>query len=504
MGSGIVVEPEVFSDQQVQRVTVGHRQQMKRFFFDVTDLRHYLYSHTQLSGIQRVSVSAIAQARKKLGANSIWLTYYDKTRNLYLACPCPEEKSIDLFDYSELSKVLNISVGSHKLPGMAKYGNSPRRFLMRAAIWDIRAHLGDTRYFKRRGTTAKAWLTARAEYKQQLAERNKSENIHSCVDFRDVARRGDHLILLDNAWQPEGLDCWLSIAKNQIGLSVSVLLHDLIPLVRPQYTTSSICKKFYTWLQNSTNYVSQYIANSQSTASDLRDFLNASNATQSIRIVPLAQAQLPKNQIPSYDGRCSPYSDFKQHISLPDNIRVLTKNPYILIVGTMEVRKNLWKIAAVWDRLRWQSGRQLPKLVFAGRRGWLNDDFDALIEATGHLGGWVEIVEEPTDYVLDYLYRYCLFTMTVSFYEGWGLPIGESLAYGKTAVVSKTSSMPEVGGDMVEYCDPHCLDSIEQACLRLIDAPEHRTELEARIAATQLRTWDNVTHDILQAVLEVQ
>jgi len=66
--------------------------------------------------------------------------------------------------------------------------------------------------------------------------------------------------------------------------------------------------------------------------------------------------------------------------------------------------------------------------------------------------------------------------------------------------VSETSSMPEVGSDMVEYCDPHSLDSIEAACLRLIDDPEHRRLLEERIARAQLRSWDDVADDMLEAV----
>jgi len=170
------------------------------------------------------------------------------------------------------------------------------------------------------------------------------------------------------------------------------------------------------------------------------------------------------------------------------------------VVGTMEVRKNLWQLATVWDRLRQQSIPNLPRLVFAGRHGWMNEDFDRLMQATGQLRGWAEIVEGPDDNILAYLYRNCLFTVTASFYEGWGLPIGESLAYGKTAVVSNTSSMPEVGGDMVEYCDPHSLDSIEAACLRLIDHPDHRIELEERISKTHLRSWDEVAQDILEAL----
>ena len=94
------------------------------------------------------------------------------------------------------------------------------------------------------------------------------------------------------------------------------------------------------------------------------------------------------------------------------------------------------------------------------------------------------------------MYENCLFTATVSFYEGWGLPIGESLSFGKTAVVAQNSSMPEVGGDMVAYCDAHSISSIYEACHKLIAEPEYRRALEKKISDTSLRTWDDVAQDV--------
>jgi len=56
------------------------------------------------------------------------------------------------------------------------------------------------------------------------------------------------------------------------------------------------------------------------------------------------------------------------------------------------------------------------------------------------------LVENPSDEELAYLYKNSLFTVFPSYYEGWGLPIGESLWFGKPVVASNTSSMREVGG----------------------------------------------------------
>jgi glycosyltransferase involved in cell wall biosynthesis len=166
----------------------------------------------------------------------------------------------------------------------------------------------------------------------------------------------------------------------------------------------------------------------------------------------------------------------------------------------MESRKNIWRLAQAWLRLTQTPGLDVPKLVFAGKPGWYNDDFESLMKATGNLGGWVQFAKQPSDTELGFLYENCLFTATVSLYEGWGLPIGESLSFGKTAVVADNSSMPEVGGDLVEYCDAHSISSIYDACHKLIADPDHRHALESKIAGTSLRTWDDVTNDFMATI----
>ena len=450
--------------------------------------------HTQLSGIQRVSVMMLDRARSKIGADRVWFGYHERLTNSYKVFPCPVGGQCDLTDYATLCQVLYASPSLCSLPGMEKYTKKPIKRRFHVWVRDLHAKRGNKKHFQRRGLSLKAWKAARAERVRPSKARTANERLER------VAGPGDRLILLDNAWSPRGLDQCLHHAAKTLGLEVCVLLHDLIPLVTPQYVEGDVCTRFHDWLMRSTEYVTCYLANSENTGQDLRAFLKSQNASLPVKVVPLAQALLSDR--PQQPTDPNAHHAFTAASQQPDYIRALTKTPYVLVVGTMEVRKNLWQLATVWDRLRRAptSGRALPKLVFAGRSGWLNDDFEALMKATGQLGGWVEIVNGPDDDVLAYLYRNCCFTVTASFYEGWGLPIGESLAYGKTAVVSNTSSMPEVGGDMVEYCDPHNLDSIETACLRLIDDPEHRMLLEERIAKAHLRSWDEVASDMLAAI----
>ena len=84
-----------------------------------------------------------------------------------------------------------------------------------------------------------------------------------------------------------------------------------------------------------------------------------------------------------------------------------------------------------------------------------------------------------------------------SIYEGWGLPVGEALSFGKTAIISNTSSLPEVGQDLVMYCDPSSVSNIAEAVWKLVSEPERRILLENKIKTTQLRSWHDVGSDLI-------
>ncbi len=147
---------------------------------------------------------------------------------------------------------------------------------------------------------------------------------------------------------------------------------------------------------------------------------------------------------------------------------------------------------------------RIPRLVFAGQRGWANEEFFSLISRTAKLNGLISLIEGPSDEELAFLYKNCLFTVYPSYYEGWGLPIGESLWFGRPVIASKTSAMPEVGGDAVDYVDPYDLEALEAAVIKMLD-PVYRSQRAAAAQAMPKRTWREVAEDIrgiLEAKLE--
>lgn len=54
------------------------------------------------------------------------------------------------------------------------------------------------------------------------------------------------------------------------------------------------------------------------------------------------------------------------------------------------------------------------------------------------------------------------------------------MARGKAVVSSLTTSMPEVGGDAAEYCDPKEIDSIVSSLEKVLQNDELRRNMEKR------------------------
>ena len=478
---------------------------MTTHFFDVTDIVLYVERETSVSGIQRVSFEVIKRMVERHGSNVVKLSYWDRARREYVSIPSGFIAEMTEFDPDILSAVFFGAKARSKAetaPTLERYRNKPMKYRFHHLRSTLHAARGNEAHFEKHNTSIAEWRNWNAG--EVAAADSKLIDLPR-TPVTQIAQPGDHLVVLGATWAIDGIDAAFQGLKDRHGVEIYQLVHDLIPIVTPEHIAGDFAQEFYRWLKTATGYCSSFFANSRNTASDLASFMEEIGITRPIRTVPLAQAFTlvePKNprRIKGPEGT------FKTRVERSTTVRReilnLSKVPFALVVGTMESRKNIWRLAQAWQRLSREEGLEVPKLVFAGKPGWYNDDFNQLMHATGNLGGWVQFADRPTDTELAYLYETCVFTAMVSFYEGWGLPIGESLSFGKTAVVAENSSMPEVGGDMVEYCDAHSLDSIHAACRKLIAEPKHRAALEAKIATTTLRTWDDVTNDFVDLLIQ--
>ncbi|WP_052120573.1 glycosyltransferase family 4 protein [Inquilinus limosus] len=274
--------------------------------------------------------------------------------------------------------------------------------------------------------------------------------------------------------------------RKAAGNTVFQLIHDVIPVKLPELAKPGHQAEFRRFLERVPDYVSGFLCVSDQTEADLREVLPAAGKGIPSQVTPLAH---------EFAG------DVADDAVVAPAVRAIAETPFVLCVGTIEVRKNAYALVRIWDRLRSELGSQLPRLVLAGQRGWRTEDLFDLLAKTDNLGGTVAVVETPTDAELAFLYRHCLFTVFPSLYEGWGLPIGESLWFGKLCIASRTSSMPQVGGNLADYIDPGDEGDLRQGLSRAVTDPAYVKERERMIERAALRAWRDVAEDVYLATV---
>jgi len=170
------------------------------------------------------------------------------------------------------------------------------------------------------------------------------------------------------------------------------------------------------------------------------------------------------------------------------------------MVGTIEARKNHILVVRTWRELL-RSGVSLPKLVFAGKWGWKIDELFDEVSGLRSEGDHLRIIEGPTDSELAALYHGALFTVFPSKYEGWGLPVRESLFYGRVCIAAHNSSIIEASDGLADEFESGSQSDLARLVLKYLD-PGKRSEREAEIESKfEVTGWDKTWSEI-RAVLQ--
>lgn len=142
--------------------------------------------------------------------------------------------------------------------------------------------------------------------------------------------------------------------------------------------------------------------------------------------------------------------------------------PYLLMVGTLEPRKNHLTAMRALARLKTAG---LPHcLLIVGGEGWLFAPIQAQIQALG-LSGDVQLTGYVPARDLSALYSGAACVLMPSLYEGFGFPVLEALACGAPVVCSSVSSLPEVAGAAALQVAPLDDAALAGAVQRLLAEP---------------------------------
>jgi glycosyltransferase involved in cell wall biosynthesis len=166
---------------------------------------------------------------------------------------------------------------------------------------------------------------------------------------------------------------------------------------------------------------------------------------------------------------------------------------FVLSVATIEARKNHINLAKAWKLLKDSGVIKDEKLVIVGKWGWKVEEFKEYLNATNNVDGSIIICNNVGNDELTSLYQNCMFTVFPSLAEGYGLPIVESLCYGKLCITSNTTAMPEVGGIYAEYIDPYSIQDISEKIAKYLTDSNALQQKNQEITNFKFTSWEEAS-----------
>jgi glycosyltransferase involved in cell wall biosynthesis len=282
-----------------------------------------------------------------------------------------------------------------------------------------------------------------------------------------------------------------------MGLSINVLVYDLLPILKPECFPDGTSITHAAWLTAIAEFASRLICISNSVADELRSWLKRNP---------------PKRQDPLLIDAVHLGADFKDspQAGLPSRIgEELTgagRGPIFLMVGTIEPRKGHLQAIAAFECL-WREGHDAT-LIVVGNEGWTHlarSQRRTIPETIERLRHHPELrkrlfwLKRVGDEGLVELYRRADALIMASEGEGFGLPLIEAAQHGLPIIARDIPVFREVGGDDAYYFDGNDPGSLA-SCLK------DWLSLRAAGRVTQPKamrwlTWRESTKKLLSVIL---
>jgi glycosyltransferase involved in cell wall biosynthesis len=293
------------------------------------------------------------------------------------------------------------------------------------------------------------------------------------MNARDYFSRTKQFVDLNFDERPDIFHCTFQMPLRAKSACNIYTIHDLVPLRLP-FTSLDNKRQTFRLLKMIAAKADHIVTVSENSRRDIIELLGVEEA----RVTNTYQAvEFPK-----------------EHLDLPDDIIAeqlegsfgLEFGNYLLFYAALEPKKNMRRLIEAYL----MSGVDIP-LVIVASGGWENEAETKLIamqsekEQSDRPGtrGFKRRIHR-FDYMsipmLMTLIRGARAVLFPSLYEGFGLPVLESMVLGTPVVTSRESCLPEIAGDAALLVNPYETDDIARAIKRVTADADLRTELSRR------------------------
>lgn len=245
---------------------------------------------------------------------------------------------------------------------------------------------------------------------------------------------------------PKGID------KSKIPAVVTI--HDLIFMRYPEFYNIIDRKIYFKKVRNACHAATKIIAISRQTKQDIVTFLQ----------IPPEKIELIYQPVSSVFFEKQNTDEALKIYDLPGD--------FILSVGTLEPRKNQLSILRALHAQKIKT-----KIVFVGKQN--APYFKEMMQfiAEHEMSKQVMFLSDLPEEELAALYRAALFSVYISVFEGFGLPVIEAMASRCPVITSTVSVLSETAGDAALLCNPAQIEDIGEKLKILTESRELRDTL---------------------------
>ena len=268
------------------------------------------------------------------------------------------------------------------------------------------------------------------------------------------------------------------------GVRTVPFVHDVMPLMYPEWFTAPHVAVFRDWLLAHLRSASLVLTNSHRTAEDVAGEALRCGITRPTRLTPVPLG---------VDHGGGAGTATSRPVEQAGRL-----GRYLLVVGTLEPRKNQEVVLDALESL-WPQHPELS-LVLVGKEGWMVDRFVRRLRRHRELDHRLFWMGGVDDDQLRWLYEHAFLAVAPSIYEGLGVPVMEALERGCPTISSNGGALPEAGAGLTELFDPHDVGALSALVRRHLEDPAHHDAARAAAASYRGPTWADAAEAIAGAL----
>jgi glycosyltransferase involved in cell wall biosynthesis len=295
---------------------------------------------------------------------------------------------------------------------------------------------------------------------------------------------GDVLLSLGASWVFPGHAP--AVARERArGVRVVRMIYDLIPTLKPQWVDDIdaqvlVSSSITQWVRRLLGESDHVLTISEFSRSEIERYCRQSGLVAAeVSVVRLGDVLEAAGESPARP-------------------RFVPHRAFFLCVSAVDIRKNHRLLYEAWSQLAAEDPAGCPDLICVGTAH--HNVRDLVREIRNDPAVWprFHILADVSDAELSWYYRHCTATVYPSRYEGWGLPVAESLGHGRLCLASRATSIPEISPDLPEFFEPLDLDGLLRLVRRTLTDPDWVRGREAEIRRRFVPTpWTHTAGQVL-------